>query len=111
MTRGSAGSGPHDCPVPTPHAWRTLASVTGENDQERATAEQAFAILTAKFHGFPELTDLLEELTAAEARMVVLWMASLLQGMLLAAEIVDGAPHGSAWPRIIAAARERISWL
>ena len=96
---------------PRSYAWRTLAPVSREHEQERATAERAFAILTAKYHGLPELAGLIDELTLAEARLVILALASFVEGMLKGAEIVSHTPFGSALPRAIGIVRRRAPWL
>lgn len=77
----------------------------------RRTAEQTFAILTASYHQLPELTELIEELTEAEAKVVVRALAALLNGTLLNVEAIAHVPHGAALPRIVQLARERLPWL
>jgi hypothetical protein len=80
-------------------------------DAERRAAEQTFAILTAKYHDLPELADLIDELTLAEARLVIIGLASFVEGMLKGAEVVSHTPFGSALPRAIGIARRRAPWL
>jgi len=80
-------------------------------DQARATSEQAFAILTARYHDVPELHELILELSHEEALLVIYWMASVVKGIVSGSEIASGSPFGSGIPRFLEILRARCEWL
>ncbi len=74
--------------------------------------ERAFAILTAVYFGMTaEAERLIFELTAAQAVLVIRYLAEANKGLLERLAELEGSEHDSQLARVIAEIRDRTPWL
>lgn len=81
--------------------------------EQRATdaIERAFAILTAAYFETGDLDDLIFELSAAQAVLVLKYLALANKGVLERLAQLEGINHDAMLARVIAEVRDRTPWL